>query len=275
MKTLLIGESCIDEELVCEHTRNSPEDASVPVYKVTSQERTPGMVALVSKHLNIFELPHSIITNISNDIVKQRIYNNRNQTIRIDYDNAVSLNDVQMKELKNELVSCDAVVVSDYGKGLLDPHVIALVNAAGARGTRVYLDPHPNNSLEQYRNLFVVKMNDKELEAFTGLSDLKRGAQLVKGMTGAKHVFITLGKNGIYHLDDYVCHYSTSQVSPENIVSVSGAGDVVLASIVADMQEEKELFVVLDHAMKRAATHVEGRVQGQSWPLLSYMTGGV
>lgn len=260
-KVLLIGETCIDHSLICDNLRSSPEDASVPVFKVKQQTETNGMVGIVSEHLNLFNCPHEVITNDPNMIVKSRIFKGDKHVLRVDHDNKVSLSEEQIEKLEQELPSYDAVVVSDYGKGILSPEVINLLNESGKR---IYVDPHPNNNVEQYKNLFVIKLNDKELQTFTGLSDLRKGAQLLKGMTNAKHVFVTLGKQGIFHMDED-SHYTSSQV--KTVKQASGAGDVVLASIVADMEAGKRISDVIDNAMKRAALHVEGKSQKQeAWP---------
>lgn len=260
-KILLIGESCIDHTLVCDNERVSPEDVSVPVFKVKKQTETFGMLNIVSSTLTDFGNLFDTLTNDPNYIIKSRIYKGEKQIVRIDHDNKVSLNEVQIAWLKRSIDNYDSIVVSDYGKGLLSPEVIDIINSSN---NRVYLDPHPNNNVEQYKNLYVVKLNDKELQTFTGLSDLRKGVQLLKGMTGTKHVFVTLGKDGIYHMEED-SHYTSSQV--KTVVNTSGAGDVVLASIVSDMEKSFSIEKVLMNSMKRAARHVEGISQIQiEWP---------
>lgn len=268
-KILLIGETCIDHSVWCENTRNSPEDVSVPVFKILKEDESNGMVDIVSHHLHLFKCKHTKLSNNEDEIIKTRLYKTDKQVIRIDRDTDVSLSNESIEWLINNINSFDSIVISDYGKGLMDQRIIDLICKSGKR---IYLDPHPNNDLEKYYNLFAVKLNDKELQTFTGLDNIKKGAQLIKGMTNAKHVFVTLNKNGIFHLDENnETHFTASQVKNE-VKQLSGAGDVVLASIVTDMEQQTDIVDVLANSMKRAAVYVEGRdFNTPSWPNLDYV----
>lgn len=253
-KILLIGESCVDRVLTCVHQRMSPENEAVPVYKVIRDEATEGMVQIVSKHMVDLGLEHEVLTNLFQDaITKTRVYVNGVQTARIDEDTQVCFSELgEIPWLYENAKKFDAIVVSDYGKGLLSKEVIDIICTSGAR---VYLDPHPNNDIAQYRNLHAVKLNEKEMVAFTGEGGFS-GAQKLKDITGAKHVFLTLGPGGIEYYGDEVLHSDSVVTNPRN---VSGAGDVVLASIVNDMEKGMSVPAALRNAMVRVGAYVEGQ----------------
>lgn len=257
-----IGESCVDKYIYTEHTRNSPEDPSVPVYKIVNKIIQPGMVQIVKHTLDKLGPIYSDITDEHQGIEKQRIYSNGKQVARIDYDKPF----VHEKDIFGRLIDLKTgsreivYLVSDYGKGLMTPAIIAYICASKAR---IYLDPHPNNPIDQYKNLHMIKLNEKELEFFTphvtGASkDLYalRAKDLMQ-RTGAKHVFVTLGAKGIYyHGADGSSFNEPSQVT-QQVKVVEGAGDVVMASLVADMEQGLHYMVAMQRAMKLVAGYVE------------------
>lgn len=248
---LLIGEVCVDKYVYTEHTRQSPEDANVPVLKVKSTSRTEGMAAIVSSVLTNLNSPHTLYT-LPASITKTRIFKGAEQICRIDEDTHQD-GDLLVSNIKKELSKVDTVLVSDYGKGLLSPLIIGNLNNSKKR---IYLDPHPNNWVGQYSNVYCLKLNKDEMYKFTMATSLHEGARKLRELCGARHVFITLGSEGMFYQDDKDnTFHSESKVNVVN--NVAGAGDVVMASIVHDMERSLAIPEVMSNAMTLVASHIE------------------
>jgi bifunctional ADP-heptose synthase (sugar kinase/adenylyltransferase) len=251
-KILLIGETCTDRTLYCTHERNSPEDPSVPVYRIQEDIVSSGMVRIVASILDKLNTTYTLLTNITNEIVKTRLYVNGKQVARVDEDTKVNLEVFSVDWLRKNIAFYDVVVVSDYGKGLLNTEVIDILNKSNKR---IYVDPHPSNPIEQYKNVFVVKLNEKEALHFTGKTCVEDAAKDLIIKTGAEHIYITLGKDGIYYYSPFTSFYLPSRaICPKN---VAGAGDCVLAALVHGMERGLEPKNVASQAMQLVADYLK------------------
>lgn len=245
---ILIGESCTDITTTAVHERQSPENDAVPIYKVVSKVSTEGMAKIVHKSLDAF-----IITNDSSEIIKERVYLNGTQIARIDTDKTVMLLPSQFEYVKNN--KFDHIAISDYGKGLLNPLIISYINMHSVWGTKVFLDPHPNNPISQYKNVFMVKLNELEAQKFSGVNDFRTAAHIIRSMLNATHVFITLGKNGMYYQGPDKTHYVASKVT--KVLNVAGAGDVVFAAIINGFLNHKSIIDIMNEASEKVAAFIE------------------
>lgn len=250
IKYLLIGETCIDKYIYTQFTKPSPEDLSVPVLKIVKETQSFGMAAITREEMNKLDLNTKFITNEAPiTLVKTRLYRDGSQICRLDED--ILFADMQFTYLKTKkyLEEVDVVVVSDYGKGFLDPTMIKLISESGKR---VYLDPHPDNDLKQYRKVYCLKMNEKELVFFTNTTELEKGVEKLRELIQFEHLFITRGKDGISYFD-----VSNNRIdSPSRISApknVAGAGDAVMASIARDMELGVSIPFILENAMEIVA----------------------
>jgi bifunctional ADP-heptose synthase (sugar kinase/adenylyltransferase) len=249
-KTLLIGEICTDKTIQCEFTRMSPEANDVPVYKVLSEECTGGMATIVSDNLIKLNHPHETLTDIYSHITKTRLISSGKQICRIDEDKQASLSQFQLDFLKAN--KFENIVVSDYGKGLLSKEVIDVINQ---KNTRVFLDPHPNNPIEQYKNVYALKLNEKEVRHFTGM-DYVEGSISLQKLLNCNYVFVTLGELGIYCIEaNGICHVVPSKAT--KVTKVQGAGDVVLASLVNDLTQNIHVLTAMENAMNLVADYIQ------------------
>lgn len=250
-KVLLIGEHCVDQYVECEHTRQSPEDRNVPVYKIKNIKSEPGMSWKVKKALEDLSLSCDYFYTQQDEIIKKRIIVNNKQVCRIDRDEVNFYEGTN--DFKNILSDYETLVISDYGKGQLSKDYIDIINNSKKR---IYLDPHPNNPIEQYKNLYCIKLNQNELQHFLNTTNLQYGAYTLIGITGASHVFITLGKDGMFYMGkDSTSYHVESQVKYVN--KVAGAGDIVMASLVKDLENNTDIKTSMSDAMKLVAEYIE------------------
>ena len=148
-----------------------------------------------------------------------------------------------IKQALKLLPRADAVVLSDYGKGVLTPKLIrAVIDRAKQLGKPVVVDPK-GIDFSIYRGATVVTPNRKELaEATHRLVDtgneIAAAAKALAGTTGSKAVLVTLSEEGmlLYTRATGAVHVPAF---PVKVRDVSGAGDTVaavLAVMVADFE---------------------------------------
>ena len=128
-----------------------------------------------------------------------------------------------------------SVLLSDYGKGVLTPKVIAAaIAAAKSRGGVTVVDPK-GKDYSIYRGVDLLTPNREEAEAATGVSirtteDLHRTAQRLREITGIKTAVITLGKDGIFFEKEDGSH-RIIPTEARAVFDVTGAGDTVVAAL--------------------------------------------
>jgi D-beta-D-heptose 7-phosphate kinase/D-beta-D-heptose 1-phosphate adenosyltransferase len=161
------------------------------------------------------------------------------QIVRVDDESRAPL-DSESKQwlfarLRDEISSHDAIIFSDYAKGLIDQELVTLViNEAKEQEKIVAVDPNPNNPLA-WSGATVLKPNRREAFLMAGLSYaqdeasvLAAGAVLQKKHV-VQHVFITLSEAGMFLLEPGAKPYHTPTRAQE-ISDVSGAGDTSIAA---------------------------------------------
>jgi D-beta-D-heptose 7-phosphate kinase/D-beta-D-heptose 1-phosphate adenosyltransferase len=134
--------------------------------------------------------------------------------------------------IQDRVAGCDAVVVSDYAKGVLSEAVMkAAVSAAKDCGIPLIADPKRRDFV-LYAGADLLTPNCKELEFATGepchdLAGCGRAAHQVMELTGAS-VLLTRSENGVALFQKTTPAWSES-AQTKVVRDVSGAGDTVLA----------------------------------------------
>ncbi|MCC7008763.1 MAG: D-glycero-beta-D-manno-heptose-7-phosphate kinase [Acidobacteria bacterium] len=171
---------------------------------------------------------------------KMRIVTNRNQQVaRVDRERDAEATGRVLDELidriRHAAATTDALVLSDYRKGVVVPAVIAAaVAAAATRGIPVLVDPKVAHA-ERYRGASLITPNHHEAELMARtvirtIDDARRAARLLREQTGA-NVLITWGEHGMWMLDGSgatVVEQALPAMARE-VADVTGAGDTVIA----------------------------------------------
>lgn len=171
--------------------------------------------------------------------IKTRIIAHHQQVCRTDREDRSPVSpEVQSKiveKFRAALSSADAVIVSDYAKGLISPALLrrTLPLAEGA-GKAVCVDPKMKD-LSVYRPATVITPNMAEAERASGISisgtgDLIRAGKRILSATGIEHVLVTRGEEGmtLFGSSSKVVHIPT--VARE-VYDVTGAGDTVISTL--------------------------------------------
>ena len=143
-----------------------------------------------------------------------------------------------LKAVKN----VDAILVSDYGSGLVTPALVArlrrAVPGAGAgagAGTPILIDTRYR--LLDYRGLTACTPNESEVEQALGiriddsLKALERAGREILAQTKMRAVLVTRGSRGmaLFEPDRPTAHIPIS--GSDEIADVTGAGDTVMATV--------------------------------------------
>ena len=190
---------------------------------------------------------------------KTRIVAHSQQMVRADRENrspiSADLEDRVITAFNSALTEADAVIISDYDKGLLTPRVLKTVIAVThMMGKIVCLDPKIKNFLS-YQKVDVVTPNQTEAERASGIeivddASLIAAAHRIRELLDCANVLITRGEHGMSLLDaeDKLTHIPT--VARE-VYDVTGAGDTVIATLTLAMAagaSVAEAAVVANHA---------------------------
>jgi D-beta-D-heptose 7-phosphate kinase / D-beta-D-heptose 1-phosphate adenosyltransferase len=163
-----------------------------------------------------------------------------NQILRVDHESCQPLDGpletALVARLEELLPWHDALLISDYGKGVCTPRLLqAAIRAAHLVHVPVIVDPSPACPLEHYRTVTVIKPNRAETEQATGITirtpddALAAGRKLCQTLE-ATMALVTLDRDGMMLVDGngYGENFPTEA---RDIYDITGAGDMVLAMI--------------------------------------------
>jgi D-beta-D-heptose 7-phosphate kinase/D-beta-D-heptose 1-phosphate adenosyltransferase len=177
-------------------------------------------------------------------IRKTRVVSQNQQLLRIDEERttplAAEVETRVLAALERAWDAADLVVVSDYGKGVLTPRVLARLCGGGraaraAGGPRVIVDPK-GRDYARYRGAYLLTPNRMEAETATGIDldepdGIRRAAEVLCGMADLEAALITLGAQGMYcRLADGSAEWSIPSVA-RAVYDVTGAGDTAIATL--------------------------------------------
>jgi D-beta-D-heptose 7-phosphate kinase/D-beta-D-heptose 1-phosphate adenosyltransferase len=172
--------------------------------------------------------------------IKTRYIAGSQQLLRADRETTAAI-DPKMAEkivaaVAAALAETDAVVLSDYGKGVLTPAVTArIIEAAGKAGKPVVVDPK-GPDMSHYRGASVVTPNRRELAeasgaAVTGDAEIIIAAEKLIAGCGIDAVLVTRAKDGMTLVTNAGAEHLLAM--KREVFDVSGAGDTVVAALAA------------------------------------------
>jgi D-beta-D-heptose 7-phosphate kinase/D-beta-D-heptose 1-phosphate adenosyltransferase len=292
-RSLVIGDVMLDHFIIGSVTRISPE-APVPVVAYQRAEYRAGGAANVALNVRALDGAVDLVGVIGPDgegsrlvdllhaggvsaralitdekrrtTAKVRIVTTRNQQVaRIDYETdegiAAAVEDALIDRIETLAPLADAVVVSDYLKGVVTRRVMAaVVAAAQSRGVPVLVDPKIPH-LDYYTGASLVTPNHHEAEAATHMrirndDDARRAAALFRERARCEGVLVTRGEHGMWLAADGL--EGSLPAAAREVSDVTGAGDTVVAVLAAATAAGATL-VEAAHLANEAAGIVVGR----------------
>jgi D-beta-D-heptose 7-phosphate kinase/D-beta-D-heptose 1-phosphate adenosyltransferase len=202
-------------------------------------------------------------------IVKTRVMVQRQQLCRIDRESPPSAYRFSSGHadalLEKDIAAADAVILSDYAKGIIDDDLVFRVaGLARTAGKLVALDPKPRRQLA-FRDLDLITPNKRESLQLAGI-ELPPHAPYPAAEVCArlhqryrtKHLVITLGEDGML-LSEGGRIKKTIPTAAREVFDVSGAGDTSLAALVLALAGKADLETAA-HFANAAAGVVVGKI---------------
>jgi rfaE bifunctional protein kinase chain/domain len=270
-KVLVVGDVGLDRYTVGAVDRISPE-APVPIVRVEQELHKLGLAANVADNLRALggeplllgvvgrdrvaddfkkvlkeskiSDSHLVVDSTRRTVLKERIVSDRQQLLRVDYEDLGALSGALSKRLEQKacaLVSrCDVVILEDYAKGMVSQSFSrALFKAARKEKKRVLVDPNSKSALSLYVGATLLTPNTKEAEALSGIKitdgpSLAAAGRKILDSTGAPSLIITRGKDGmaVFESKKEIKKAQTPQLIEtyaREVYDVSGAGDTVIS----------------------------------------------
>jgi D-beta-D-heptose 7-phosphate kinase/D-beta-D-heptose 1-phosphate adenosyltransferase len=294
VRAIVVGDAMLDQFIWGHVSRISPE-APVPVVDFESESFIPGGAANVARNLTSLKAATRIFSVVGNDgaaaqlkdlllkdsvncdglvsspfrstSLKTRVIAHRQQICRIDRESRRQI----LTEESNKLLAmikkaldepADAVIIGDYGKGVVDNLLLHEVKKhCRERGVWLSLDPKPVHNLE-LTGLSLITPNRKEAFELASLTDDTKNANPLKdeqlllvaerllNKLNPALLLITLGELGMLLCErgKKPFHIPTRA---QAVFDVSGAGDTVIASFtlaIAAGASPVEAAILSNHA---------------------------
>jgi len=298
---LVIGDIIVDEFIWGDVTRISPE-APVPVVSVNEIDRRLGGSANVVRNLHALDTPSAMLGLVGDDepgewvknrlaelksdnrgvltknnnrptAIKTRIIARHQQVVRYDreWTQAAQPSSHQhlMDSLDELLPTASAVILSDYGKGVLThDFIVQLIQQL--HGCIIAVDPKPEHT-DAYRGATVITPNLSEAAAMAGMEAINNDeqaeaiARALHQKLELKYVLLTRSERGMTLYDGTNSHHIPT--AARDIFDVTGAGDTVIAVFTACLARGDDALKAAQIA-NRAAGVVVGKVgtATASWP---------
>jgi len=271
-RVLVVGDVMLDQFIWGGVSRISPE-APVPVVDFSRESFMPGGAANVARNLVSLQTPAELFGAIGNDdaarkllkllgeqhigctglvknsarhtSIKTRIVAHQQQVVRIDRETRGALDGKTtaklLAEFKTKLAAADAVIVGDYGKGVVTQALLNEIKLlCRERGVWLSLDPKPVHDLN-LSNLSLITPNRKEAFELAKLPDETKNespfadknlmlvAERLLNELRPAVLLITLGELGMLLCQRGQKPFHIPTVAQE-VFDVSGAGDTVIAT---------------------------------------------
>lgn len=267
LRVLVIGDVMLDHYIWGDATRISPE-APVPVVDIARDTWTAGGAANVALNIASLGAQCTVAGHVADDeaghklreilhakniatlptpgtgstILKTRVLVQHQQLCRLDRESPPSAYQFSAREAAalfgDLLPQADAVILSDYAKGILtDELVAAVTKLARAAGKFIALDPKPKRRLK-FHGLDLITPNRRESYELAGLEfdphqpyPAAEICRRIHRAHGTRNLVVTLGEDGmLLSADGQVTR--TIPTAAREVFDVSGAGDTALASLV-------------------------------------------
>lgn len=308
-RVLVVGDLILDEYIWGKVERISPE-APVPVVWANKRTHVPGGAANVANNICSFGAQACLAGVVGKDkntqvllselekrkiltkgifvessrltTVKTRIIAGHQQIVRVDWEHteplAQGMNQKIFKFIEKNIDSFDAIVIEDYGKGVVNVQLLeGLILLARSHKKIVTVDPKEDH-FQYYRGVSSITPNRKELEnAIRNLKlkdtsnklrihsdrlltdkDIDSAARQILEYLELDSILVTLGEQGmkLFEKDGSLTYIPTVA---QEVFDVSGAGDTVIAAFTLGLSSGANMLEAA-HIANYAAGIVVGKL---------------
>jgi len=286
-KILVVGDIMLDKYIWGEVNRISPE-APVQIVNVTRESHNPGGAANVAANITEYGAEAHLIGIVGEDstkenlmheldkrninttgivadqekrtILKVRVFGRNQQLLRFDYEKkgyaSHDTEDKILEALKSKIEDMDAVVVSDYAKGVITKRImLELIAQCHKEGKSIIIDPKPEHK-EYYSNATLITPNHNEAHQMTHFTEKQNVTEDVEDMGRwlvndlKSSILITRGEKGmsLFEKNGNIKHIPTFA---KEVFDIIGAGDTVVATValaLASGASIEQAAVIANHA---------------------------
>jgi D-beta-D-heptose 7-phosphate kinase/D-beta-D-heptose 1-phosphate adenosyltransferase len=279
-KILVLGDLILDEFIWGDVERISPE-APVPVVWAKKRSYLPGGAANVANNLRSLGAKISLVGVVGKDhnrdiliaelrrkdidtraifsepnrhtTLKSRVFARHQHVVRVDWEHVDPLGIATRKKITDfiakNLKNFDAVIIEDYGKGVIERRLLEEVICFARRFNKVITVDPKEDHFQYYRGVTAITPNRKEAEnavRYLKIKDkenkfkvyddglntpakIRKAGYALLGHLNLACLLITLGEEGmwIFQKDGRDRHIPTVA---QEVFDVSGAGDTVIAT---------------------------------------------
>lgn len=308
-KILVVGDLILDEYIWGNVDRISPE-APVPVVWANKRTYVPGGAANVAHNIHSLDGRVCLLGVTGKDknkdvlftelekrristrgifiepnrhtTLKTRIIAGHQQVVRVDWEHIDSLpkelNQRLIKFIENNIDDFDAIIIEDYGKGVINMHLLKeLIQLAHRHKKIITVDPKEEH-FQYYRGVTSITPNRKELEnAIRNLKikdttnrfqlnndrlftdkDIDLAARQILEYLELQSLLVTLGEHGMKLFEKGGSTKHIPTVAQE-VFDISGAGDTVIGTFTLGLCSGAT-FQEAAHIANYAAGIVVGKV---------------
>ncbi len=281
-RILVIGDILLDEYVFGSVSRVSPE-APVPIVLQEGQPSyTPGGSANVANNLQSLGARVTLMGKVGADKegaillkelkkrkinttaimvdrristpLKTRIVAQHQQVLRLDRETVCDFSDASLKEkvrryFKSSIKNFDAVIISDYGKGMITADLVSQVCLSAIQAKKIItvdpkvehftyyqgvtaITPNRKETENAIRNIKIThsagKKLDVEHDRLETDADIKRAGEAIVKYLKLKSLLITLGEQGmvLFEAGKPPIYIDTKA---QEVFDVTGAGDTVIS----------------------------------------------
>ncbi len=264
-RVLVIGDLILDQFIWGDVSRISPE-APVPVVWVKKESFMPGGASNVANNLRSLGADVDMVGIIGDDehgailkgeldqkgirtdgiltdesrptILKTRVVAGHQQVVRIDKERverlAESLIASMISYVESVIDDIDAVIIEDYGKGVITPALLSKIVPLARRHNKVISVDPKEDHFKYYQGISVITPNNHEASRAVGFEIKDKGSLIEAGKKlleklNCRIALITLGEHGmaVFQKNKPMKHIPTVA---QEVFDVSGAGDTVIAT---------------------------------------------
>jgi D-beta-D-heptose 7-phosphate kinase/D-beta-D-heptose 1-phosphate adenosyltransferase len=264
-KVLVVGDLILDEFIWGAVSRISPE-APVPVVWVDSENFMPGGASNVAHNIRSLGGEVHLAGVVGNDergrilrsllekkgvrcegifvdrerptTQKTRVIAHHQQVVRIDREQVKPVSDTIIKKIikliTGKISSVDALIIEDYGKGVITSDLVReAVKAASRHKKIISVDPKEDH-FSYYRGVTTITPNHHEAGSAVGYpvrddSSLEKAGRSLLRRLNCESVLITLGESGMALFQKAKKMVKIPTIA-RDVFDVSGAGDTVISA---------------------------------------------
>ena len=267
-KIFCLGDLMLDKYVIGTTNRISPE-GPIPVLDIKKEVKMLGGVGNVVRNLCTLAVETHLVSLLGNDtvskevekkldkikvnknivkdsnrptIIKSRFIANNQQILRVDKEKIVPISKSTEKKIyeysKKEILKVDAVIISDYNKGLITKNILKkIISFSKNHKKPVILDPK-STDFEKYKGVTIITPNIKELEEvmkkkLINDKEIINASRKLISKFKFSHLLVTMGKLGMILVSKEKKNVIKLNAEAKEVFDVSGAGDTVVSFIAA------------------------------------------